>query len=172
VNARFDGVPYAVINPGAAWPNKRWPPDRFGALAAGIRDRFGLRSLVLWGPGEQPLADEVARVSGGASEAAPATSITDLFAIARRARVLISGDTGPLHIGGAVGTPLVALFGPTLAGRNGPWSAADIVISRTDSCSCLYRRRCRRNAPCINDIHLAEVLDAVERRLAMPRAVS
>ena len=169
VSARFDNASYAAINPGAAWPNKRWPRDRFGALAAGIRDRCGLRSLVLWGPGEQSLAEEVTRASNGAAELAPATSITDLFAIARRARVLISGDTGPLHIGGAVGTPLVALFGPTLASRNGPWSAADVVISRTDACSCLYRRRCRRNAACIDDIQLPEVLDAVERRLAMPR---
>lgn len=169
VSARFDNAPYAVINPGAAWPNKRWPPDRFGALASDIRARFGMRSLVVWGPGEQPLAEAVARGSNGAAETAPATSITDLFAIARRARLLISGDTGPLHIGGAVGTPLVALFGPTLASRNGPWSSADVVISRTDSCSCLYRRRCRRNAACIDDIQLPEVLDAVERRLAAPR---
>ena len=167
--ARFAGTPYAVINPGAAWPNKRWPADRFGALAATLSDRFGLRSLVLWGPGEQPLAEQVADASRGAALLAPATSITDLFAIASRARILISGDTGPLHIGGAVGTPLVALFGPTRAERNGPWSAADIVVSRTDGCSCLYRRRCRRKAACIDDIQLPEVVDAVDRRLTMPR---
>jgi ADP-heptose:LPS heptosyltransferase len=108
----------------------------------------------------------VVSASNGAAERAPATSITDLFAIARRARVLVSGDTGPLHIGGAVGTPLVALFGPTFAARNGPWSAADIVIARTDACVCLYRRRCRRATPCINDIQLPDVVAAVERRVA------
>jgi len=166
VEARFEGDPYALINPGAAWPNKRWPPERFGALAAAIRDRLRLRSCVLWGPGEESLAEHVVGTSNGAAERAPATSITDLFAIARRARVLVSGDTGPLHIGGAVGTPLVALFGPTFAARNGPWSAADIVIARTDSCVCLYRRRCRRAAPCINDIQLPDVIAAVERRLS------
>lgn len=170
VRTRFDGSPYAVINPGAAWPNKRWPVDRFGALAALLRDRFGLRSLVLWGPGEQPLAQQVSDTSSGAAEPAPPTSITDLFAIARHARVLISGDTGPLHIGGAVGTPLVALFGPTRAERNGPWSPADIVVSRTDGCACLYRRRCRRRTACIDDIQLAEVVDAVDRRLSAPRS--
>jgi ADP-heptose:LPS heptosyltransferase len=79
---------------------------------------------------------------------------------------MISGDTGPLHIGAAVGTPLVALFGPTIAERNGPWSAADRVVARTDSCSCLYKRRCRRNAACINEIQLPEVVEAVERRLS------
>jgi lipopolysaccharide heptosyltransferase I len=168
VMSRFAGGPFAVINPGAAWPNKRWPADRFGALAAAIRDRFALRSLVLWGPGEESLAEQVSRASNGAAEQAPATSITDLFAIAARARVLISGDTGPLHIGGAVGTPLVALFGPTRAERNGPWSTTDIVISRTDGCACLYRRRCRRKAACIDEIQLPEVVDAVERRLSAP----
>jgi lipopolysaccharide heptosyltransferase I len=166
VGARFAGEPYALINPGAAWPNKRWPPERFGALAAAIRDRFGLRSLVLWGPGEETLADQVSGTSDGAGERAPATSIPDLFAFARRARVLISGDTGPLHIGGAVGTPLVALFGPTLAERNGPWSTDDVVVSRTQGCVCLYRRRCRRGAPCIDEIQLPEVIDAVEQRLS------
>jgi ADP-heptose:LPS heptosyltransferase len=167
--ASFGGEPYALINPGAAWPNKRWPADRYGALAAALRDRCGLRSLVLWGPGEQPLAEQVAATSGSAARTAFATSITDLFAIARRARVLISGDTGPLHIGGAVGTPLVALFGPTRAERNGPWASSDVVISRTQTCVCHYKRRCRNQVACIDDIQLAEVIDAVERRLSQPR---
>jgi lipopolysaccharide heptosyltransferase I len=166
VRSRVGGEPYALINPGAAWPNKRWPSDRFGALAAAMRDRLGLRSFVLWGPGEETLAEQVSGASGGAAELAPATAIPDLFAIARHARVLISGDTGPLHIGGAVGTPLVALFGPTLAERNGPWSTDDVVVSRTKGCVCLYRRRCRRGAPCIDEIQLPEVIDAVERRLS------
>ena len=165
--ARFAGAPYAVLNPGAAWPNKRWPVDRFGGLAAALRDRHGLRSVVLWGPGEQALAENVTAASAGAAETAPATSIGDLFDIARHARVVVSGDTGPLHIGGAVGTPLVALFGPTHAERNGPWSSSDIVVARTADCVCLYRRRCRRRSACINDIAVAEVVDAVERRLAM-----
>ena len=133
-----------------------------------MSQRFGLRSLVLWGPGEEALAQGVVDAANGAAEAAPPTSITDLFGLARRARVMISGDTGPLHIGGAVGTPLVALFGPTYADRNGPWSAGDVVIARTNACSCLYRRRCRRNVACIDEIELPEVIEAVERRLIPP----
>lgn len=156
---------YALVNPGAAWSNKRWPPDRFGAVAAAVRAEFGLRSLVLWGPGEQPLAEAVAAASGGAASVAPQTTIADVVAIARGARVMVSGDTGPLHIGGAVGTPLVALFGPTFAERNGPWSPRDVVVSRTGRCSCFYERRCRHAAPCIDDIGVAEVVSAVGRCL-------
>lgn len=156
---------YAVINPGAAWPNKRWPAERFGALAATLRARLGLRSLVLWGPDEQPLAEAVVGHAGGAATVAPPTSIVDLFAVLQRARVLISGDTGPLHIGAAVGTPVVALFGPTFPERNGPWSPEGISISCAGSCDCHYERRCRRSTPCIEGIAVEEVVAAVERRL-------
>lgn len=162
---RIGSNEYALLNPGAAWPNKRWPPDRFAAVAAAVRAEFGLRSLVLWGPGEQPLADAVAAASGGAAASAPQTTIADVVGIARGARVMVSGDTGPLHIAGAVGTPVVALFGPTCAERNGPWSPRDVVISRAERCSCFYERRCRHAVPCIDDIGVAEIVSAVGRCL-------
>ena len=161
------GAPYALLNPGAAWPNKRWPPARFGALAALLRERAGLESLVLWGPGEEALAESVVAASSGAARQLPDTTIVDMFAIARSADLMVSGDTGPLHIAGAVGTPLVALFGPTRAERNGPWDPADIVVSRTAACACLYERQCRRATPCIDDIGVDEVVAACERRLAV-----
>jgi ADP-heptose:LPS heptosyltransferase len=157
---------YALINPGAAWPNKRWPPARFGGLAAAMRDRFGLPSVVVWGPGEDALASAVAAASAGAATVAPATSMSDLFSLARSARLVVSGDTGPLHIAAAVGAPIVALFGPTFPQRNGPWSIADVTLSRDEACSCHYERECRRSDRCIDGITVNEVTAAVERRLA------
>ena len=157
---------YALINPGAAWPNKRWPPDRFGAVAASIRDRYGIRSRVLWGPGEESLAAAVVASSSGAADLAPQTTIPDLLALAAGARLMVSGDTGPLHLAAAAGTPIVALFGPTFPERNGPWSADDESISRDAACICHYQRRCRRGEPCINDIGIDEVMVAIERRFA------
>ena len=165
VEDRFGGAPFALINPGAAWPNKRWPPDRFGALAAAIRERFGWPSLVLWGPREEALATAVIAASDGAAVLAPPTTIVDLFGIAKAARLAISGDTGPLHIAAAVGTPVVALFGPTWAERNGPWNAADVVVARTDRCECLYQRRCHLPTPCIDGIPCDETMAAVVRRM-------
>ena len=174
---------FALVNPGAGWPNKRWPAERFGAAAAGVFARAGLRSVVLWGPGEEALAASVVASSSGAAELAPATSILDICALARRAALMLSGDTGPLHLAAAVGTPVVALFGPTGAERNGPWDPSDVVVTRTDRCQCLYERRCRRvtgapvsnmeqaahaadRQPCIEDIGVDEVVAAVERRLS------
>jgi lipopolysaccharide heptosyltransferase I len=165
VEARFGGAPFALINPGAAWPNKRWPPDRYGRVAAAIRERFGWPSLVLWGPREQAQAMAVVDASDGAAVLAPPTSIVDLFGVAKAARIAISGDTGPLHIAGAVGTPLVALFGPTYAERNGPWGRDDVVVKRTQSCECLYQRQCHRGTPCIDEIPVDEVVSAVVRRV-------
>jgi lipopolysaccharide heptosyltransferase I len=164
------GDPFALINPGAAWPNKRWPPGRFGDIAAAMAARYQLRSVVLWGPGEQPLAEAVAAASRGAAVASPRTSVGDLVVLSRAARLMVSGDTGPLHIAAAAGTPIVGLFGPTDANRNGPWSPNDITLSRYTECVCHYRRRCRRAAPCLLDIETDEVMRAIDRRLSLARA--
>jgi heptosyltransferase-1 len=165
-----NGGRYALINPGAAWPNKRWPPSRFGALAAALCRDHGLRSLVLWGPGERALADEVAAASGGAATAAPPTTVADLVALSRSAAVVVSGDTGPAHISAAVGAPIVGIFGPTRPERNGPWRADDVSVSRATVCQCHHRRRCSRDVPCLLDITVDEVTKAVERRLATEAA--
>jgi heptosyltransferase I len=160
---------YIVINPGAAWPNKRWPPDRFGAVANALRDRTGLHSLVTWGPKERALADAVSQASGGAATPAPPTSVSDLAALMQSAALAISGDTGPLHIAAAVGTPIVGLFGPTRPERNGPWEPRDEVIARSETCVCHHKRQCLRGAPCINEIPVDEVIAAAERRLRSGR---
>ncbi|MGE0865119.1 MAG: glycosyltransferase family 9 protein, partial [Vicinamibacterales bacterium] len=161
-----------VLNPGAAWPNKRWPAERFGALADKLHAFTRLRSMVTWGPGEQPLAQAVVNASGGVASLAPPTQIADLAVIMRDAALVVSGDTGPLHIAAAMGTPLVGLYGPTWPERNGPWHPDDQVISRADGCVCHHKRRCRRGAPCIDEIAVADVLAAAERRLLAARGRS
>jgi heptosyltransferase I len=160
-----DQTPYALLNAGAGWPNKRWPPDRFGTLATWLRDRFGWRSLVLWGPREQGLAQLVVNVSKGAAVLAPRTSIGDMLALARDARVFVSGDTGPLHLAAAMRTPVVGVYGPTSPDRNGPFDPADVCVSRFTECVCHHERRCRRSRPCIGSISVSEVREAIERRV-------
>lgn len=165
---------FALLNCGAAWPNKRWPPERFGRLAAWLRERHGLASVALWGPGEQELADEVARTSQGAAVAAPPTSLADLVAIAAEADLMVSGDTGPTHVAAALGTPVVALFGPTSPDRNGPWVEGDISLSRYAACRCHYKRECQFGHGaewCLGTISEDEVREAVDRRLAAPTDV-
>jgi heptosyltransferase-1 len=167
---RLDGIDrFALLNCGAAWPNKRWPAERFGRLARWLLERHGLTSVALWGPGEQGLAEDVVKHSQGAAVAAPPTSLADLVAIAAEAEVMVSGDTGPTHVASAMGTPIVALFGPTSPDRNGPWVAADESVSRYAACECHYQRECRHghgDGWCLGTIEEAEVRDAIDRRLA------
>ena len=159
------GGRFAVINPGAGWPNKQWPAERFGAVAAHLFERHGMPAIVTWGPGEQALAGAVAAASGGAASVAPETSVADLVELARCAAIFIAGDTGPMQLAAAVGTPIVGVFGPTNPLRNGPWHAADGWVSRFEGCECHHKRQCRRETPCIDTITVAEVAEAVDRRI-------
>jgi heptosyltransferase I len=94
------------------------------------------------------------------------TRLPDLVALSRAASFMISGDTGPLHIACATGTPTVALFGPTDAARNGPWNAKDIVLSRYETCACHYKRQCQQpHSWCLPDISVEDVRVAVRERL-------
>ncbi len=108
--------PYAVLNPGARMADRRWSPAAHAAVAQGLLHR-GLGVLVVWGPGEQHVAQRVAEISG--ARIAPATDLAELAALLRRARLCVSNNSGPMHLAVAVGTPTVGVF---LAGDAGRWS--------------------------------------------------
>ena len=169
VREQSGGRRLALINPGAGWPNKRWPPDRFGAAARFVADVCGLAPIILWGPGEEALAAEVVAASGGAAMIAPPTHVADLLALAREAALVVSGDTGPLHLAAAMGAPAVSLFGPTDPQRNGTWSDVDVAVSRFDRCRCRYERRCHEREWCLGDVTPAEVSAAIQQRLGSGR---
>ena len=158
---------FAVLNPGGGWASKLWPAESFGALARGLRER-GLASIVTWGPGEEALADRVVAASEGAAARSFPTSLLDYVELARRARVVVAADTGTLHLACAVRTPVVALFGPTDPARNGPFDDADVVLRRVPPCAPCHRRVCPRHDGVMKGIAAPEVLEAVERRLALP----
>jgi heptosyltransferase-1 len=167
LSGRGDGG-LVVLNPGGGWAGKLWPAERFGELAKGLRT-LGLRALVSWGPGEEGLADRVVAASGGACVRCFPTTLLDYVEIARRARLVVAADTGPLHLACAVGTPVVALFGPTDPARNGPFAPGDVVVRRTPPCAPCYSRTCPRHAGVMGTITVAEVLAAAERRLVVAR---
>jgi len=112
---------YAILNPGAGWPSKMWPAKRYGQLAQALHAEHGLRSVAVWGgKEEQPLAKSIVAAGGGHAILAPPTSMTDLAALCRRARLFVGSDTGPMHLAVAVGTPTLSLHGPT----RGEWCGA------------------------------------------------
>ena len=120
------GRPVAMLTPGAGWGAKCWPVERYTNVAQGLSAR-GMRVLVNCGPGEEALALEIERGTGG--EALPvAASIAELIALVRRVALFVGGDTGPLHLACALGRPVVGIYGPTDPGRNGPFGTQFAVL--------------------------------------------
>ncbi|MCA9126076.1 MAG: glycosyltransferase family 9 protein [Planctomycetales bacterium] len=118
-----------AINPGAGWPTRIWPVQRHGILAREIFREYGIRSLIFWaGESELLMANVIAEESRGAAVVAPATSLQELVELTRRASLLVTCDTGPLHIASAVGTPTVSLHGVTWADETGPYAIPNVAI--------------------------------------------
>jgi heptosyltransferase-1 len=122
---------FALINPGAGWGAKCWPADRYSALVR-VLGKQGVHSLINAGPGELDLAKAV---SGGNESLARIVecSIPQLIALTRRASLCVGGDTGPVHLASALGTPVVAIFGPTDPARNGPYGGRFFVLRSPES---------------------------------------
>lgn len=157
----------AIVNPGANWPNKRWPPEHFAAVAQHLAREHGLAPIVTWGPGDEAMVAAVIDASGGVVQAAPPTSLRDYLVLARRASIVVSGDTGPLHLAAAMHTPIVGIYGPTDPRRNGPWHLRDRCVSVFDQCTCHHKRACTAARWCLGDVSPAAVCDAVDRRLRL-----
>ena len=119
-----------LINPGAGWGAKRWPAERYATVARGLFER-GWRVMVNAGPGEEGLAERIVAASGGAT--ALSCTLEQLIALARRVRLAIAGDTGPLHLACALGRPVVGIYGPTDPRRNGPYGTRFRVLRSPQS---------------------------------------
>lgn len=120
---------FAVINSAASWPSKQWPADRLGRVARYLGEHYELPSVVTWaGDREARIAHAIVAKSGGHALPAPPTSLPQLAALLRRARLVIGSDTGPLHLAAAVGTPCVGLYGPTRVEKTGPYGAQHVAI--------------------------------------------
>jgi heptosyltransferase I len=119
---------YVVLSPGGGWRSKCWPAERFGALCQHIHKEIDLQCVINYGPGEESLAREVQVASGNAKPVSYDGEMGTLQALLRGARCIVGGDTGPLHLAVALGTPAVALFGPTDPVRNGPYPPGEIVL--------------------------------------------
>ena len=123
--------PFVLIGPGAGWGAKRWPTERYAAVARQLyQARY--KVIVNTGPGEESITQELASLSGGTATVLQPT-LTELIAITRRASVVIAGDTGPLHLASALGKPVVGIFGPTDPARNGPFWGSFKVLRHPES---------------------------------------
>ena len=163
---REHGIPdgFVALAPGSIWGTKRWPG--YATLAGRIEGPV----VVIGGPGDAALATNVTEAAPGrAHSAAGELSLRATAALLERARLLVTNDSAPLHLAGAVGTPVVAVFGPTVPSFGfGPRGPRDRIVER-DGLAC---RPCSRHGPqvcplghhrCMNEIAVEEVMAAVSR---------
>ncbi|MGA8145449.1 MAG: glycosyltransferase family 9 protein [Candidatus Acidiferrales bacterium] len=157
---------FYVLNPGGGWVSKCWPGERYGELHRKLAERYGWRGVVSFGPGEDELARNVICAAGDPAPFAIPLALGPLIALLRRAKLMVSADTGPLHLASALKTPVVGLFGPTDPARNGPFSPGDISLRNPRHSITTYRRGASYS-PAMLSITVEQVLDAVERRMGL-----
>jgi len=157
--------PFALLHPGAGWGNKVYPAERWAEVARELAERAGVETRVALSPSpaERTAAAEIVERAGGAAATVEVSELPALVAWSRRARLVLGGDTGPVHLAHAVGTPVVCVMGPTDPARHGPYGAPERALARPLPCSYCYRRFVSTKA-CLLEI---EPRDVVERAVYM-----
>jgi ADP-heptose:LPS heptosyltransferase len=153
---------FVVVHPCSRWRSKDWPAERWGALVEWLTAERRVPVVVSGGPGEETIGRRIA--ASGAVSLAGALALDESLCLFRRARFLVCGDTGPMHAAAALGTRVVALFGPTLPERTGPWGLGhEIVHERRPEGAPVYRED--RAGVFIRAIGVDRVRRAVDRAL-------
>ena len=167
------GTSWVAMNVSARWPTKRWPAASFAEIADRLQqERFGA-VVMIGGPEERAdVAAVSAMMKTPVVDLAGATTVGLLPALLSKASLLVTNDSGPMHISAAVGTPVVALFGPTSAVRSGPYGAGHDVLTGKVPCSPCFSRTCQHTShlACLTIITPDQVLSAVRSRARRPVA--
>lgn len=163
---------WVVIQPGARYWFKAWPPERFAELADRVADRYGCQVLVAGTPQEAALAQTVvAQAKHRLISIAGLSRVRTLAALLKRSALFVGNDTGAMHIAAAVGTPVVGLFGPSNPLEWGPRGGPAEVIYKGLDCRECFHPTCRRGEQnCMKLISVSEVMSAAERLLAHGRS--
>ena len=159
-----------AINPMARWPTKLWEAQSFAALADRLEDE-GIRVVFTGGREDGPALDEISRLmTRRVRRVDGKTSLNQLAALYRRAQVVLTTDSGPMHLAVAVGTPVVALFGPTAPWRTGPYGANHVVLRADLSCSPCFKKQCLtavyEERACMKRLTVDQVAHAVMEKIA------
>ena len=158
--------PLVGLNPGASWPAKRWRPERFAALADALITRTGAKIVLIQGPNQETFVEATRSAMTGRATVAPLTSLPHLAALIQNCAVFVSNDSGPMHIAAAVGTPTIGLFGPSKPEIWFPYLPEQGHAGlRPEVPDCCGRDVCLRATPCMDELSVSRVCEAVERAL-------
>jgi heptosyltransferase-2 len=160
--------PWVGLSPGAAYgPAKRWPPERFAALAGALQEEFQAGIVLLGGPDDREAADRVkASMPRAPKDLTGRTTLRQALGVLANLKLLVTNDSGLMHAAAALGTPLVALFGSTDPVATGPFTSQATVIHHPRDCAPCLKRTCPTDYECLTDITVAEVLAAARAWLS------
>ena len=168
------GRPWLGLNPGAEYgPAKRWLERRFVAAAVSLQKQTNCRWLIFGGPGDKALAEKITtelRYAGneadGVINLAGKTDLRQLAAALKLCRLLLTNDTGPMHLAAAIGTPVIVPFGSTSPQLTGPiFSSTAQVLQANVPCAPCFLRECPIDFRCMNGIETSQVVEAARHIL-------
>jgi 3-deoxy-D-manno-octulosonic-acid transferase/heptosyltransferase-1 len=152
-----------AINPVAKWETKLWANKKFSQLADMLIDRYDAKIVFTGGPDDRPtIKDIMAAMKGHAVNLAGHTTLKMLAALYQKVAFVVSTDTGPMHMAAAVGTPVVALFGPTAPWRTGPFGSIHQIVRAELDCAPCFKRECK-TIDCMEQISVQQVIDAIHK---------
>ncbi len=154
---------WVAINPGAAYGSaKRWFPERFAETADGLVSEYGVNIVLTGGPGEKEIGQDIAAaMSAKPLNLIGQTSVRQLMAVLASVRLLVSNDSGPMHVGAAFGVPIVAVFGPTDHTTTSPKADICRIIRKATDCAPCLLRQCPTDHRCMKAITADDVLAGV-----------
>jgi ADP-heptose:LPS heptosyltransferase len=160
--------PYTVIRPGASHANKRWPAERFAAIARWLREAHGIATVVNLGPGDEEIATDVRQRFAGIGVVMSDVDLPGLVALLAGSCLFLGNDTGPTHIAAALGKKSVVIFGASDSKVWSPWKTEYRLIENPFPCKQCPRGKCESldDSQCIFAISVDEVRDACEALLA------
>jgi heptosyltransferase-2 len=162
---------WVAINPGASYgAAKRWIPERFAAVADSLAAEYGVKVVLTGGPGELEIGADIARaMQAQALNLIGRTTVRELMAVLGRCRLVVTNDSGPMHIAAALGVPIVAVFGPTDHTTTSPAAAQCRIVRQPVECAPCMLRECPIDHRCMTRVTAEDVLAAARELLGDAR---
>lgn len=156
-----------VVCPVSRWDTKNWLPDRFATVIRSLAHEDGHRVILVGGKADRCATERIREMAASSVENLTGrTSLLELAAVLQNAALLITNDSGPMHVAAALGTPVLALFGPTDPARTGPYGPRHRVLTAPCACRPCFRRTCPHDRYCMTAITAEMVMDAARQMLA------
>lgn len=165
-NANLNDRFLVCINPGGGWYTKRWGLGRFAELGDRLVEKYGANIILTWGPGQLPDAEKIRSTMKSVAHIAPATTLKQYGALLKRCAIVVTNDSGPMHIAAALRVPVLGIYGPTNPTLQGPFGPQHVVV-RKENLDCLgcNLTKCPIGHPCMLELSVDAVMRSVEELL-------